>query len=51
MDELVGLFGAARMVVELIDQQLPTDSDANDALAAVGHRASRRARSPMSERA
>ena len=38
VDRLVGLFGADRVVVELIDHQLPTDTDTNDTLMAIGQR-------------
>ena len=38
VDRLVGLFGAGRVVVELIDHQLPTDSDTNDMLMAIAGR-------------
>ena len=38
IDRLVGLFGAGRVVVELIDHQLPTDTDTNDTLMAIAGR-------------
>ena len=38
IDRLVALFGTGRVVVELIDHQLPTDTDTNDTLMAIGQR-------------
>ena len=35
LDRLVGLFGRDRVLVELIDHQYPTDTETNDALAAL----------------
>jgi len=37
LDKLTALFGHDHVVVELIDHGLPTDSDLNDALAALAH--------------